>query len=70
MDVTDKASIKAAVEKIKQEDGHLTLLVNNAGQAKAQADLKNIDQGAEALAEDMFNVDESEWASLVRQALS
>ncbi|MDA1280934.1 MAG: SDR family NAD(P)-dependent oxidoreductase [Chloroflexi bacterium] len=35
MDVTDKESIRVAVEKITSEAGHIDILVNNAGVAGA-----------------------------------
>ncbi|ORY56584.1 uncharacterized protein BCR38DRAFT_450651 [Pseudomassariella vexata] len=53
MDVTSKESIKAAVDTIIQKDGHVNLLVNNAGMFAGRAESKAAN-GAEAYGDAMF----------------
>ncbi|KAI0876167.1 NAD(P)-binding protein [Hypoxylon argillaceum] len=53
MDVTDKESIKNAVDKIEAEEGYLNILVNNAGVWRGRADAVPAD-GPEAFGAAMF----------------
>jgi NAD(P)-dependent dehydrogenase (short-subunit alcohol dehydrogenase family) len=50
MDVTDVASMKASIDRVASEFGHLDLLINNAG--------LNIPQS-------VFEVDEASWDSVI-----
>ena len=50
MDVTDVASVKASIDRVASEFGHLDLLINNAG--------LNIPQS-------VFEVDEASWDSVI-----
>ncbi|RYP33740.1 hypothetical protein DL767_004607 [Monosporascus sp. MG133] len=53
MDVTSKDSIKAVVDEISQKEGHLDLLVNNAGVWAGHA-LAKPEEGPEAFGNAMF----------------
>ncbi|KAI0124028.1 hypothetical protein BJ170DRAFT_70894 [Xylariales sp. AK1849] len=55
MDVTSKDSIKGAVDEISKKEGHVNILVNNAGVWKGRAAAKPED-GAEKYGDAMFDM--------------
>ncbi|KXJ90163.1 hypothetical protein Micbo1qcDRAFT_184225 [Microdochium bolleyi] len=54
MDVTSRDSIKAGVEHVEKEDGHLDVLINNAGVWTARANVRP-DAGVEAYAKSLLD---------------
>lgn len=66
MDVTDKESIKKAVEFIKSRESKLDLLINNAGLASNKTSVEKGDTDVEGFSKDLFDDPMSNWEDTYR----
>jgi NAD(P)-dependent dehydrogenase (short-subunit alcohol dehydrogenase family) len=66
LDVTDKESIKKAVEFIKSRESKLDLLINNAGLASNKTDVSKGDTDVEGFSKDLFEDPMSNWEDTYR----
>lgn len=64
MDQNDKDSILNAVKTVKEADGYLNILCNNAGIAVGHSSMAKADSDdIEAFSKDLFKVDKQPWAN-------
>ncbi|KAI0658528.1 NAD-P-binding protein [Cubamyces menziesii] len=65
-DITDKASIEHLFNEVSKHEKHVDVLVNNAGVSISTSTVEKGDESAQALKDQLWNEDLSEWETVYR----
>ena len=65
-DITDKASIEHLFNEVSKHEKHVDVLVNNAGVSIGTSTVEKGDESAQALKDQLWNEDLSEWETVYR----